>query len=146
MSEFQSLQASALGATTPNAIALLGVNAVAWMSFSGQVWELKELDGYETPIRDAYLNDVVSGDLNQDGRKDLVFLETGKGYLDIVTFEAPHQLVPANRWQVFEERTFRNRRVDAGEPREALITDLNNDGKNDLAIVVHDRIIVYLQE
>ncbi|MCI0537893.1 MAG: hypothetical protein L0Z50_21980, partial [Verrucomicrobiales bacterium] len=69
-----------------------------------------------------------------------------KGYIDIVTFEPPHQLVPANRWQVFEERTFRSRRVDASEPREALVTDLNKDGKNDLAIIVHDRVIVYLQE
>lgn len=146
MSEFQSLQATALGGSTPNTIALHGVNAAAWMSLGGNVWELNERDGYETPIRDAYLNDVISGDLNQDGRKDLVFLETGKGYLDIVTFEPPHQLVPANRWQVFEERSFRSRRVDAGEPREALIADLNKDGKNDLAIVVHDRIIVYLQE
>src|SRR6185436_18987357 len=124
ISEFQSLQATGLGASTPNAIALLGVNAVAWMSLSGSVWELNELDGYETPIRDAYLNDVVSGDLNQDGRKDLVFLETAKGYIDIVTFEPPHQLLPANRWQVFEERTFRSRRNDAPEPREALIVDI----------------------
>jgi len=104
------------------------------------------LDGYETPIKDGYLNDVVSGDLNQDGRKDLVFLETAKSYIDVVTYEAPHDLVPANRWQVFEERTFRNRRSDAPEPREALIGDFTGDGKNDLVVLVHDRIILYPQE
>src|SRR3989442_15593653 len=102
------------------------------MGFTGEVWEFAELDGYETPIKDGFLNDVVSGDLNNDGRKDLVFLETAKNYLDIVTFERPHQLVPASRWQVFEERTFRGRRSELPEPREALVTDVTGDGKNDL--------------
>ena len=146
VADFQSLRAVGLGSSKPNSIAFLGNGAVAWMKFRGPVWEFSELDGYESPIKDAYLHDVVSGDLNQDGRKDLVFLETGKSYLDVVTYEPPHQLVPANRWQVFEERTFRARRADAAEPREALIVDLNNDGKNDLVVVVHDRIIVYPQE
>jgi hypothetical protein len=58
----------------------------------------------------------------------------------------PHQSVPANRWQVFEERTFRRRRSDMPEPREALVTDVTGDGKNDLIVLVHDRILVYPQE
>ena len=86
--------------------------------------------------------------MNNDGRKELVFLETAKNYLDIVTFVPPHQLVSANRWQVFEERTFRSRRADMPEPREALVVDVIGDGKNDLVVVVvvHDRILVYPQE
>ena len=92
-------------AARPNALAFLGLNAVAYMPFGGQVWELTELDGYETPIKDGRLTDVVSGDLDNDGRKDLVFLETARNYLDLVIFDAHHKLVPANRWQVFEERT-----------------------------------------
>lgn len=146
VTDFRGLQALALGGTNANSIAFLGLNAVGWLRLRGQVWEFSELDGYETPIKDGYLNDVVSGDLNQDGRKDLVFLETGKSYIDVVTFEAPHELVPANRWQVFEERTFRGRRADASEPREALIADVTGDGKNDLVVLVHDRVILYPQE
>ena len=58
----------------------------------------------------------------------------------------PGRLVPANRWQVFEERTFRSRRSDLPEPREAVVADLTGHGKNDLAVVVHDRILLYPQE
>ena len=144
--EFQDLQTVGVNSKTPNSIALFGANAVGWMRLSGDVWEFTELDGYETPIKDGHLHDVVSGDLNQDGRKDLVFLETGKNYLDIVIFDHHNKLVPANRWQVFEERTFRGRRGDQPEPREALIADFTGDGKNDLAVIVHDRILVYPQE
>ncbi len=146
MTDFTSLQAVALGGTRLNAVAFIGLGSVAWLPLFGDVWDFKELDEYETPIRDGFLHDVVSGDLNHDGRKDLVFLETAKNYLDIVTFEPPHRLVPANRWQVFEERTFRGRMGNLPEPREALIADFTGDGRNDLAVLVHDRILLYPQE
>ena len=145
-SDFTSLQSISLGGTSQNAVAFLGPNAAAWLPLTGDVWELTELDGYETPIKDGRLNDVVSGDLNNDGRKDLVFLETARNYLDLVIFDADHKLVPANRWQVFEERTFRSRRSDLPEPREAAVADVTGDGKNDLIVLVHDRILVYPQE
>lgn len=146
VTEFTALRSVGLAAREPNALAFLGLNSAAWLPFTGQVWDVRELDGYETPIKDGRLTDVVTGDLNQDGRKDLVFLETAKNHLDIVTFDKPAKLTPANRWQVFEERTFRNRRSDAPEPREALIADVTGDGKNDLIILVHDRVLVYPQE
>lgn len=146
ISEFSSLQAISLGGDKPNAVALLGLSTTAWLPLQGDAWDLSELDGYETPIRDGHLNDVVSGDLDNDGRKDLVFLETARNYLDLVMFDAKHKLVPANRWQVFEERTFRGRRSDMPEPREAVVADLTGDGKNDLVVLVHDRILLYPQE
>jgi hypothetical protein len=145
-SDFTSLQPVAIGGKTVNAVGFLGLNAVAYMPLDGQVWDIKRLDGYETPIKDGHLNDVVTGDLDNDGRKDLVFLETARNYLDLVIFDAKHRLIPANRWQVFEERTFRGRRGDTPEPREAVVGDFTGDGKNDLAVLVHDRILLYPQE
>ena len=58
----------------------------------------------------------------------------------------PHKLVPATRWQVFEERTFRSRRNDEAEPREAVVADVTGDGKADLIVLVARRILVYPQE
>jgi hypothetical protein len=146
ISDFSSLQPLALGSSKHNAVALMGNNAIAWQPLDSEAWELKELDGYETPIKDGHLNDVVTGDLDNDGRKDLVFLETAKNYLDLVIFDPNHKLVPANRWQVFEERTFRSRRSDMPEPREAVVADMTGDGKSDLVVLVHDRILLYPQE
>jgi FG-GAP-like repeat len=146
VSDFTSLQPLALGGGKTNAVAFLGLNTVACLPLHGQAWDLTELDSYETPIEDGHLNDVVTGDLDNDGRKDLVFLETARNYLDLVIFDANHKLVPADRWQVFEERTFRGRRSDFAEPREAAVADVTGDGKNDLIILVHDRILVYPQE
>lgn len=146
VSDFLALQPIAFGGAKANSVGFFGLNTAAWLPLSGDVWELTELDGYETPIKDGHLGDVVSGDLNNDGRKDLVFLETEKNYLDLVLFTADHKLVPANRWQVFEERTFHSRRSDMPEPREACVADVTGDKKNDLIVLVHDRILVYPQE
>ena len=146
ISDFTALQPIRLGSPAISAVGFLGLNSIACFPLGGQVWELNELDGYETPIKDGHLTDVVSGDLNSDGRKDLVFLETAKNYLDLVIFNSHHKLVPANRWQVFEEKTFRGRRGDLPEPREAVVADLTGHHKNDLAILVHDRVLVYPQE
>ena len=146
VSGFSGLQTVALGCTNTPDIAFLGQNAVAWLSLTGEVWEFETLDGYDTPIKDGYLNDVVTGDLNNDRRKELVFLETAKNYFDIIGFNSNHKLVPAIRWQLFEQHTFRGNPDALPEPREALVTDVTGDGKNDLIVVVHDRILVYPQE
>jgi len=146
VSDFSGLQATALGGDHANSVGFVGANAVAWMPLSGDSWEYEELDGYETPVKNGYLNDVISGDLDSDGRKDLVFLETGKNHLDLVMFNAAHKLVPADRWQVFEQKSFRPSPGGYPEPREAVVADFTGDGKNDLGVVVHDRVLIYPQE
>jgi hypothetical protein len=145
-SDFTALRAVGLGSSNANSLTLVGVNAVGTLATSGQVWEYSEFDSYETPIKDGHLTDVIAGDLNNDGRKDLVFLETAKNYLDVVSYEKPHKLVPATRWPVFEEKTFKSRRNDSAEPREAVVADVTGDGKADLIVLVNDRILVYPQE
>jgi hypothetical protein len=146
ISDFSSLQSVAWGADQVPSVAFLGLNAVAWMPLAGDSWEFTALDDYETPIKDGFLNDVVSGDLDNDGRKELIFMETGKNHVDLVIFGPDHKLTPGDRWQIFEQKTFRGRGPEGVEPREALVADLTGDKKNDLAVVVHDRIVVYPQE
>jgi len=146
VSDFNGLQSIALGGTNVQSVAFFGQNSVAWLPLAGDAWELAALDGYDTPIKDGFLNDVVAGDLNRSGRKQLVFMETAKNYLDLVLFDSSHKLVPGDRWQVFEQHTFRGATSGLPEPREALVADVTGDGKNDLIVVVHDRILVYPQE
>jgi hypothetical protein len=146
ITDFDNLQSVSLGGTNVQSVAFLGVNSVAWLPLAGDVWDLTVLDGYETPIKDGYLNDVTSGDLDNSGRKQLVFMETAKNYLDLVLFDSNHKLVSGDRWQVFEQHTFRSRDNAVPEPREAVVADVTGDKKNDLIVLVHDRILVYPQE
>jgi hypothetical protein len=143
VTSFNSIKAAVLGA---EAVAFTGQNSVAWLPLAGDVWQLTKLDDYDTSIKDGYLNDVVAGDLIGDGRKQLVFMETAKNYLDLVLFDKNRKLVPGNRWQVFEQHTFRGVQSAIPEPRECAVADVTGDKKNDLIVLVHDRILVYPQE
>src|SRR5205814_5014323 len=55
VADFSSLESIGLGASKPNSVAFIGLNAVAWMPFQGETWAFTELDGYETPIKDGFL-------------------------------------------------------------------------------------------
>jgi len=140
---FAKLQTMQLGGTD---VAFTGQNSVAWLPLAGDVWKLTKLDDYDTPIKDGYLNDLIAGDLNGSGRKQLVFMETARNYLDLVFFDTHRKLVPGDRWQVFEQHTFRGAQDALPEPRECAVADVTGDKKNDLIVLVHDRILVYPQE
>ena len=73
-------------------------------------------------------------------------METAKNHLDLVSFDAHRKLVPGDRWQVFEQHTFRGAQNAIPEPRECAVADVTGDKKNDLIVLVHDRILVYPQE
>jgi hypothetical protein len=144
VTDFRAMSTVSFGGAP--SIAFVGQNTVAWQRLSGEVWELTRLDDYDTPIKDGYLNDLVAGDLTGGGRKQLVFMETARNYLDLVFFDKKHKLVPGDRWQVFEQHTFRSRDNAIPEPREAVVADVTGDKKNDLIVLVHDRILVYPRE
>ena len=145
VADFSGLRSVKLGGAVPSVV-FQGQNVAAWLSLSGAVWQFTTLDGYDTPIKDGYLNDVVAGDFSGNAHKDLVFMETAKNYIDVVSFTSKHKLMPSDRWQVFEQHTFRGAANALPEPREADVADVTGDKKNDLILLVHDRILVYPQE
>lgn len=109
--------------------------------------EMKSIAQYESDIRGGKLYDMVPGDLNHDGKTDVLLLEPQRHNLEIVTMGADEQLKRAQRWKVFEEKTFqRSATASAIEPREAVIGDVDNDGREDIILLVHDRVLVYLQD
>lgn len=107
--------------------------------------ELKQIASYETDIRKGKLFDMTPGDLNNDGKLDILLLEPLQHHLEIVTSVGRDRLERVSRWKVFEEKTFRQS-APGVEPRECVIADVDGDGRNDIAVLVHDRVLVYLQD
>jgi hypothetical protein len=73
--------------------------------------------------------------------------------VEIRTFNAEARLVRGTRFKVFEEPRAaedsdfnEGRRRGGGQPQAAVIGDVTGDGRNDLVLLVHDRIVIYPQE
>jgi hypothetical protein len=50
-------------------------------------------------------------------------------------------------WQVFEQNMhYQGRTGGSVEPRQVVLADLTGDGKLDLALLVHDRVLFYPQQ
>jgi len=117
----------------------------ATIQVGGEDPVLVEGKSYESPVKDAYLDTLAVGDVNGDGEADLVFTETRKHLMHIAAVQ-PEGLKHAMKFPVYEARMFESSRRASREPREVLVADLTGDGLDDIAILVHDRLIVYPQE
>lgn len=109
--------------------------------------ELKQIASYETDLRRGRLFDVAAEDLNGDRKMDLLLLEPVEHHLEIVHIGDNNRLERATRWPVFEEKTFNRGSLSGGlEPREMVIGDVNADGLNDIVLLAHNRVLIYLQD
>ncbi len=103
---------------------------------------------YETKIKDGKYGKLTAGDINSDGITDIIAVDYKRNYIEILTLDAGKP-VPAMRFKVFEEKSYRETRGRPKvsiEPRELKVADVTGDGKNDLVTTIHDRIIVYPQD
>lgn len=108
---------------------------------------LTEVASFESDREDAYAADVLAGDINGDGKIDLTLIDTSIDGLEILHFNTDEGLQSATHFRVFEEKRLVTESGARGtEPREGLIVDVTGDGRNDLVLLCHDRLIVYPQD
>ncbi len=107
---------------------------------------VKELASFESKLDDVYFADAVAGDLNQDGHVDIALVDTRSNYIEVLDYDGTSELKHAMYFRVFEEKTFSRQESGGSDPREAIIQDVTNDGRDDLILLTHDRVLVYPQD
>ncbi len=106
---------------------------------------LKLLASYETTRKDAMLGDLIVGDLNADGQPDLVLTDVAEHVIELVSYDSQADLDRALAFKIFEKKSFRDR-DSLVEPRDLALGDVDGDGRTDLILIVHDRVLVYRQD
>ena len=118
---------------------------------SNAQWDLRQVAGFEPATETERFGYFTIGDINSDGVPDVVLCEPGRRHVQILSFNENAQLTDACKFRVFEEHPHNTDRPQArastaGEPRYVLVQDVTGDGRNDLVLLVHDRIILYPQD
>ena len=91
------------------------------------------------------LHQLVTNPALTDRRTD-VLRDIGKNSLEVLYRQADGEWKTGMRFKVFEKRTFERANARAPEPREIVTAELTGDGLTDIAITVHDRVVVYPQQ
>jgi hypothetical protein len=142
---FQGLRVADFDGDGRDDLLIAGSDRFAVLQTGQKGLRLKTIASYESKRTEAKLSDLAVGDVNNDGVPDVVFVDIGEQSLEIASFAGDKDLVPAIHFRVFEHKTFRNV-GDINEPRDLALGDVDGDGRTDIVVIVHDRVLVYRQD
>lgn len=98
-------------------------------------------------VRDATVHRVMSVDLDGDGHDDALLADDVRHQLTAMSMSGEGQLTPMMSWPVFEDIAYPyggGGDNQVREPRSVVALDLDGDGGQDLALLSHDRLLIYL--
>ncbi|MFW6125332.1 MAG: FG-GAP repeat domain-containing protein, partial [Pirellulales bacterium] len=165
--DYQRLQVADMNGDGAEDLVVIGSGKFGVVYTQTSPHDLRELANFESELRDVRFSGLTVADLNADGRTDVALLDTSSHYVQILAAvggpgddggrvagaehtDAPAPpalaLLPAMHFKVFEKKSLARAPSGGLEPREAVAADVTGDGRTDLILLVHDRLIVYPQD
>ena len=132
-----------------SALLMIGKTTFDLNPFTGSALTLETMSAFDTELEDSAVTDLLPAAFTGSGADDLFCIDNGKSRV-LELFAADS--VPTAPWQsrlffrVFEiDPQYRGKVGLTNEPHDYLAPDLDGDGRPDLALLVHDRLLLYLR-
>ncbi len=131
---------------------LFGKGHFWWYPLKPASFEVKAEQLYETDLQDMTYTSLIAGALDDDARDDVVVFDNQSSRIMEVlvsgqSSDSSRVLRSALHFKIFDvDPHFRGQRGSRYQPHDALLADLNADGRRDIAILIHDRLIIYPQQ
>jgi hypothetical protein len=154
---FRATHTHALTSLTPDECHLLGdrLLMIGKTSFeltplSGSSMKLETVVSFDSELKDTQPSDLIPAAFSGLATDDLALVDFSKSrVLEIFqpSEKAPPTWNSAMYFRIFEtDPHFRGKSGLENEPHDYAAMDLNQDGKLDLALLVHDRLLIYLRK
>ena len=124
---------------------IAGTDRFGVLQTGRQGQRLKSIATYESKRTDARLADLAAGDVNGDGSPDVVFTDVGEQSIEIASYAGDPELLTGITFKLFERKSFRGQ-GETSEPRDMAIGDVDGDGRSDIVLMIHDRVLVLRQD
>lgn len=125
---------------------LLGRDRFWWMPEGGTDLALQAEGVYASDLPDVRYFYLAPGDFDGDGRDELVAVDSRQNTIEVLGRDAAGAWSSRLHFRVFDPDPHYEGNRGGQEPRECLVVDVTGDGKPDLVLLVHDRVLVYPQE
>lgn len=109
-------------------------------------WELDMLRHYETDLENVRYSLFLVANFLEEKPPYFIMVDGEKHLLELLAYTPEAGWKSVMHFVVFDENMhFRGQRGAPQEPKEVVVADLNADGLRDMALLVHDRVLVYPQ-
>ncbi len=142
----RSIEAGSFSGDEGEDILVAADDGFAIVRLSGGSPMLREVGSWRPEDPRSLHHDLASGDVNGDGFTDLAVADAGRQALDLLTFAEDGSLAYATGFPVFQTKIFSAGEVREFEPHQMLVGDVTGDGRSDLILLCHDRVLVYPQD
>lgn len=127
-------------------IFILGTDRFWWLPLGEDGWEATKIGGYTTDLNEIKYADVFAADLNGDGRPELVCNDPERNLIEVLGEDGATKWKSVLHFAVFNrDAHVQQKRNSPFEPREMIVADVTGDKRNDLILLVHDRLLIYPQ-
>lgn len=127
-------------------VLLVGGGELAVLYSGSDGPSIRAVATHDPSDEEVFYFDSVAGDLNGDGVADVTLFDGREQVARILDVDTSAGARPALSWKLFEEKSFSKEGGLGLEPRESAIADVTGDGREDLILLIHDRILIYPQQ